>query len=74
MRLAGTIDMHSNSAMPQLMSAAINHGLSERFFRCAYQAKVMKQFDAIGMTVVVSMVEPNKLLMSMRRDGEANSW
>lgn len=31
---------------PQLISAAIHQGLSLRSLRCAYQAKVMKTFDA----------------------------
>src|SRR3954467_2008818 len=45
MRLAGTWSRYSNSAMPQLASAAMNQGFEERFFRCAYQANVMKTFD-----------------------------
>src|SRR5688572_4594666 len=46
MRFAGTINMYSKNAMPQLTSAAIHHGLVARFFRCAYQAKVMKMLEA----------------------------
>jgi hypothetical protein len=34
-----------NSAVPQLISAAISTGLLARFFRRAYQAKVMNRFD-----------------------------
>src|ERR1051325_1154742 len=46
MRLAGTCSKYSKSAMPQLTNAAMYHFRSARFLRCAYQANVMKMFDA----------------------------
>ena len=52
MRLAGTWIRYSNSAMPHEISAAIHHGRSLRFFRCAYQAKVMKTFDTASSSAV----------------------
>src|SRR5690348_12340793 len=55
MRLAGTCSRYSNSAMPQLASAAMNQGLPERFLRCAYQAKVMNTFDRMSRPVAASV-------------------
>src|SRR5919112_1014161 len=46
MRFAGTCSRYSNSAMPQLATAARYQGLSPRFLRCAYQAKVMKILES----------------------------
>src|SRR3546814_19238369 len=46
MRFAGTCSRYSNSAMLQLRSAANSHGLADISFRCAYQANVMKTFEA----------------------------
>src|SRR5258705_4004481 len=46
MRLAGTCRRYSNRAMPQLAAAAAHHGQAARFFRCAYQAKVMNTLEA----------------------------
>lgn len=46
MRLAGTCKRYSNKAIPQLAKAAIYQGEVDRFFRCPYQAKVMKTFEA----------------------------
>src|SRR4051794_750494 len=51
-RFAGTWSTYSNSAMPQDTSAATYQGFAERSFRCAYQAKVMKTFDAASMSAV----------------------
>src|SRR5271154_7618269 len=45
MRFPGTCSRYSNSAMPQLASAATHQGFADSSFRCAYQAKVMKMFD-----------------------------
>src|SRR6056297_3941976 len=42
MRFAGTCSRYSNRAIPQLMSAAISHGLWLRSRKWAYQANVMK--------------------------------
>src|SRR5678816_1833534 len=50
MRLAGTCNRYSKSAMPHDTSAANHHGLPERFFRCPYHAKVMKRFDSVSST------------------------
>src|SRR5690348_3923345 len=52
MRLAGTCSRYSKSAIPQLACAATYQGRPERFFRCAYQANVMKTFDPISSSVV----------------------
>src|SRR6185503_12417025 len=52
MRFAGTWRRYSNSAMPQLASAATYHLRSARFRRCAYHAKVMKTLDAISSNAV----------------------
>src|SRR5688572_11169141 len=46
MRLAGTCSRYSKRAMPQLTSAAIHQGFADSSRRCAYQAKVMKTFEA----------------------------
>src|SRR5690349_21733386 len=45
MRLAGTCSRYSNSAIPQLASAARYHGRSAMFRRWAYQANVMKTLE-----------------------------
>src|SRR4051812_43779518 len=45
MRFAGTCTRYSNSAMPQLASAAITHGFDAMFLRWAYHANVMKTFE-----------------------------
>src|SRR6185312_16585534 len=52
MRFAGTCSKYSNRAIPQLASAATYQGRPERFFRCAYQANVMKMFDPISSSDV----------------------
>src|SRR4029077_9288243 len=51
MRLPGTCSRYSKNAMPQLTSAATYQGRAARFFKCAYQAKVMKTFDAVSNRV-----------------------
>src|SRR3954464_3244504 len=53
MRLAGTCNKYSNSAMPQLAIAATYHLRSPRFRRCAYQANVMNTFEAMSRRVVL---------------------
>ncbi len=55
MRFAGTISIYSKSAMPQLASAATYHFLSDRFFKCEYQANVIKTFEQISSNVVWSI-------------------
>src|SRR5690348_14359650 len=52
MRLAGTCSRYSNSAIPQLTSAATYHGLPDRLRKCAYHAKVMNTFDAMSPRTV----------------------
>src|SRR5882672_6017999 len=52
MRFAGTCSRYSKSAMPQEASAAMNQGLEESSFRCAYQAKVMNTFESVSNTTV----------------------
>src|SRR3954466_14990595 len=56
MRLAGTMIRYSKSAMPQLAAAATYQGLAWKFFRCPYQAKVMKRFEAASMPAVTARV------------------
>src|SRR5574341_1123319 len=53
MRLAGTWSKYSKQAIPQLRSAAMYHGRSLKFFKWAYQAKVIKMFDAASNNVVL---------------------
>ncbi|MNR55032.1 hypothetical protein D3C85_1753330 [compost metagenome] len=43
---------YSNRAIPQLISAAMIHGLPLRVFRCPYQAKVMKMLDRLSRAAV----------------------
>src|SRR5688572_22233297 len=52
MRLAGTCKRYSNNATPQLASAATYQARPESSLRWAYQAKVMKTFDAISRSTV----------------------
>src|SRR5674476_1006625 len=54
MRLAGTWSRYSNSAMPQLTSAATYQGELARFFRCPYHAKVMNRLDTASINAVTS--------------------
>jgi hypothetical protein len=55
-----------NSAIPQLTIAAMNQCLPERFFRCAYQAKVMNTFDATSSSVAVTIGEAIRLFIGGR--------
>lgn len=52
MRLAGTCKRYSNSAIPQLTSAATYQGEDARFLRCPYQANVMNTLLAISSNTV----------------------
>src|SRR4030095_5987621 len=52
-RLAGTWKQYSMNAMPQLARTAMTSGRVPRFFRCAYQAKVMKTFAATRRRTVL---------------------
>src|SRR3989338_4192870 len=54
MRFAGTMIRYSNSAMPQLISAAIYHGELAKFFRCPYHANVMNRLDTASISAVTS--------------------
>src|SRR5450759_729253 len=56
-RFVGTMNMYSKNAIPQLRMAAMYHFLSLRFFRCAYQANVMKVFEMIRSPAVRRNVE-----------------
>ena len=63
MRLAGTCSRYSNSAMPQLTSAATYHGRSARFWRWAYQANVMKTLEQTSSSAArADDVGPNRIL------------
>jgi hypothetical protein len=46
MRLAGTAKEYSSSAIAQETRIAFQNGQSWPYFRCPYQAKVMKTFDS----------------------------
>src|SRR3989338_2554923 len=54
MRFAGTMIRYSNSAIPQLISAAIYHGELAKFFRCPYHANVMNRLDTASISAVTS--------------------
>src|SRR5512132_895267 len=56
MRFAGTWRRYSKSAMPQLASAASHHGFDERLRKWAYQANVMKTFEAVNSSAEVTSV------------------
>jgi hypothetical protein len=51
--LAGTINVYSNSAIPQLARTATYHGRSARFRKCAYHANVMNTFEHVSKIVVM---------------------
>src|SRR5687767_1235581 len=55
MRLAGTCSRYSNSAMPQLTSAATYQAFPLRFLRWAYHANVMKTFEATSSRIAVGI-------------------
>ena len=55
-RLAGTWSRYSNKAMPQLMRAAMNHGLEARDLRWPYQASVIKTLLRMSIPAVMRMV------------------
>src|SRR4051812_44635460 len=73
MRLAGTCSRYSKSAMPQLTSAAIHHGLSDRFLRCAYQANVMNTFDATRSNAQLAVAGNVVMGRSSRLAGQAGA-
>src|SRR6476661_1500273 len=56
MRLAGTCSRYSKSAIPQLANAATYHGRDDRLCRWAYQANVMKTFEATRRQTVTTIV------------------
>src|SRR5437879_1053073 len=56
MRLAGTCSRYSKSAMPQLANAATYHGRDDKLRRWAYQANVMKTFEAMRRQTVTRIV------------------
>lgn len=53
MRFAGTCSIYSAEAISQLIRAAIYHALLLRFFKWAYQAKVINTFDRRSRAVVL---------------------
>src|SRR2546425_13204881 len=55
MRFAGTWSRYSNSAIPQLTSAATIQGRWLKCRRWAYQAKVMKMLDRTSRTTVLAI-------------------
>src|SRR3954451_2858678 len=56
MRLAGTCSRYSKSAIPQLANAATYHGRDDKLRRWAYQANVMKTFEAMRRQTVTTIV------------------
>src|SRR5262245_43834430 len=71
MRLAGTCRRYSNSAMPQLRTAAMYHGRSDRLRRWAYHANVMNTLEAVNNTTVrtkteLKWMEPPLWILSAR--------
>src|SRR5437588_10553884 len=56
MRLAGTCSRYSKSAIPQLANAATYHGRDDILRRWAYQANVMKTFEAMRRQTVTTIV------------------
>src|ERR1700719_3108715 len=55
MRLAGTWKQYSANAVSQLITMTLNSG-AWRYFRCPYQAKVMKMLDSVRSRIVVMQV------------------
>src|ERR1039457_3165879 len=53
MRLAGTAKEYSSSAIAQETRIAFQSGQSWPYFKCPYQAKVMKIFEAISRKTVL---------------------
>ncbi len=47
--------MYSKNAIPQLASAAMNHGFEDMFLRCAYHAKVMNRLEQVSKRTVLMM-------------------
>src|SRR4051812_8600895 len=56
MRLAGTCSRYSKSAIPQLANAATYQGRDDKLRRWAYQANVMKTFEAMRRQTVTMIV------------------
>src|SRR4051812_19929430 len=52
MRFAGTWNMYSKSAMPQLARIATTSGFDLRLRRCAYHANVMNTFEHTSSAAV----------------------
>src|SRR3954464_11385250 len=67
MRLAGTCSRYSKSAIPQLANAATYHGRDDKLRRWAYQANVMKTFEAMRRQTVTTIVR-------IDADGNAGVW
>src|SRR3954447_15228983 len=67
MRLAGTCSRYSKSAIPQLANAATYHGRDDKLRKWAYQANVMKTFEAMRRQTVMTMVR-------IAADGNAGVW
>src|SRR3954464_9980535 len=72
MRLAGTCSRYSNSAMPQLASAATYQARPERFFRWAYQAKVMNTFESTSRPVALSTEDSTAGMVPLMGDVRAS--
>ena len=72
MRLAGTCSRYSNSAIPQLIRAAMIQGLLLRVFRGPYQAKVMNRLEQASNKAVCSQTG---MMDGLRRAGTAQpNW
>src|SRR3954449_13613345 len=77
MRLAGTWSRYSKSAIPQLANAATYHGRDDRLRRWAYQANVMKTFEAMRRETVTRIVRidaDGNAPPAWRRSNGAHGW
>src|SRR6267378_6891335 len=50
-RLAGTWKQYSKKAIPQLMTITF-HSATLRYFKCPYQANVIKTFEMVSRRIV----------------------
>lgn len=75
MRLAGTWNMYSARAMPQLTNAAMYQGAVARFFKWPYQAIVMKTLDATSSKIACSEkgIDESMLIGKLSVAGEDNA-
>src|SRR5690554_7421911 len=68
-RLAGTCNKYSNSAIPQLINAAITQGLWFNVFKWAYQAKVINTLLHINKPTEIKTGDPNTDILKLNECG-----